>query len=169
VVYELARVEERVERVSASPDPGRRSLDPICRDGIFVARVAPRSDENSPRTAWKGADMTAPMAEQLDAVRMSWRLSAFTRLLLRLRIEGDGCFPFLATLGGFAVGGADIVGLEPSRPEGSAFRLREASAWFEQLRGRRLPVTSGGPWQLWSPEIAALRALPSAWLTNIKP
>jgi hypothetical protein len=168
LLYDSACVEELISRVRAAPELDSEALDPICRRGIFTARVGPRKEEASPYRAWKGADMTAPTSEQFDGVRMWWQMSAFTRVLLRLRVERDGYFPFLAAVAGFVVVGADIVGLEPARPEGTAFCLREPSTWFEVLRHARLPVTKGGPWQFWSPEIAAERALPSLWVTTIE-
>jgi hypothetical protein len=167
ILYESAHLEQLVARINDAPGPDAMTLDPICRGGIFTARVGPRREDASAWRAWAGADMTAPMPEQLDAVRMWWQMSAFTRVTLRVGIERDGYLPFLATVAGFVVVGADIVGLEPGRQEGTALRLREPSSWFEPLRQTRLPVTQGGPWQLWSPEIAAVRALPSLWLTTI--
>jgi hypothetical protein len=167
LLYDSARVDELISRVSAAPELDLDALDPICRRGIFAARVGPRREEGSPHRAWKGADMTAPSSEQLDGIRMWWQMSPFTRVLLKLRVERDGYFPFLATVAGFVVAGADIVGLEPWRPEGTAFCLREPSPWFEAFRHRRLPVTKGGPWQFWSPEIPAARALPSRQVTTI--
>jgi hypothetical protein len=167
LLYESERVEKLISRASALSGLDSCALDPICQRGIFTARVGPRKEEASTDRAWKGADMTAPMSDQLDGVRMWWQMSSFTRVMLKLKVEQDGYFPFLATVAGFVVVGADIVGLERARPEGTAFCLREPSSWFDTLRHARLPVTRGGPWQLWSPEIAAARALPSAWLTTI--
>jgi hypothetical protein len=167
LLYDSARVEELILRVNGSPELATDSIDPICRRGIFTGRVGPRREETSPFRAWKGADMTAPLSEQFDGVRMWWQLSPFTRVLLKLRVERDGYFPFLATVAGFVVVGADIVGVEPVRPQGTALCLREPSPWFEAFRHARLPVTKGGPWQFWSPEIAAARALPSLWVTTI--
>jgi hypothetical protein len=167
LLYDHARVEELVSRVGARPELDPGALDPICRRGVFTARVGPRREEASPYRAWKGADMTAPTSEQLDGVRLWWQLSTLTRVLLKSRVERDGYFPFLATVAGFVVVGADIVGLEPGRPEGTAFCLREPSPWFDTFRVARLPVTQGGPWQFWSPQIAAARALPSPWVTTI--
>jgi hypothetical protein len=167
LLYDSARVEELISRVDASPELGRDALNPIFTWGIFTARVGPRRAELSPYRTWKGADMTAPTSEQLDGARMWWQMSSLTRVLIKSRVQRDGFFPFLATVAGFVVVGADIVGLEPARPEGTAFLLGEPSAWFDTFRHARLPVTNGGPWQLWSPGPAEERAFPSPWVTTI--
>ena len=186
--YDAAQVHGLVERVRAcrALEEGATAewgLAPECREGIFVARVRPREPEVSTRRSWKGADMTAPTDEQLDAVRMWWRVATLTRIWFRFRIGRDGFVPFVATVGGFVTLGAEMIGLEsawlegePNRAEkrgryawslATAFTLRPAGAWFEPLRGGRLPVTHGGPWQLWSPELAEERAMPSPWVTTI--
>jgi hypothetical protein len=174
VLYESARVEELVALVGSAPEPDPRSLAPICRGGIFVARVGPRREESSPWRTWRGADMTAPMSEQLDAVRRWWHMSPYTRILFEARVERNGYLPFLVTVSGFVVLGADVVAIDPWRPEGTSFSLREPSRWFDPFRHSRLPVTQGGPWQLWSPEMAGARTAPALWghyvgLTTIAP
>jgi len=98
--------------------------------------------------------MTAPMSEQLDAVCRWWHISLYTQILFQAWVERDGYLPFLATVSGFVVVGADLIGIDPWCREGTSFRLREPSGWFDPFRHSRLPVTRGGPWQLWSPEMA---------------
>jgi hypothetical protein len=186
--YDTAQVYALVERARAcraleGASPAEWCLAQECREGIFVARVRPREAEVSNHRSWKGVDMTAPMGEQLDAVRMWWRVATLTKIWFRFRMRRDGFIPFVATVGGFVTLGAEMVGLESARIEAepkwgdqrdryawsvvTAFTLRPPGEWFEPLRGGRLPVTQGGPWQLWSPELAEERALPSPWVTTI--
>jgi hypothetical protein len=124
---------------------------------MFVGRIGPRSPDPGPGRTWRGADVSAPIREQLDAVSQPWALSPWKRVLLRSLIERDGFVPFLGALGGVVVVGGEIVGLgravtdTAGQPRGTAFDLREARDWFSEWQGRRLQLGDGGPWRIIGP------------------
>ncbi len=105
----------------------------------------------------------AQTQDHLDRLGQGWRMSAGWRGLLRAVAERGDRGGFLATLGGFVVAGADIVGAEWAGQEGLApgdpaashlltrFDLVEAGTWYDDWRGRYLPTGRGG---------AALRVWP---------
>ena len=65
--------------------------------------------------------------------------------------------PWVATLCGFVVFGAELVGFgEQVEPiPRTFFVLRPPGAWFDAIEGRRLPTRPGGrPWYLWTPPLA---------------
>lgn len=104
--------------------------------------------------------MTAPPGQQREAARKWWFLSAYTRLEIRLRVASEGFVPFVATVSGFVVLGADIAAVYAEaagsgrRTPRCEFELREPGAWFDVWQGRRLATGPGGPWRMWTPEDA---------------
>ncbi len=103
----------------------------------------------------------ATQQHQLDRLSVGWRMSPQWRALCRGMIELDRPpVGFLATMGGFVVAGADIVGAERAQgPDSSShlltrFDLRPPGEWYDDWRGRLLPTRAGG---------AALRVWPLGW------
>jgi hypothetical protein len=93
-------------------------------DGMFVGRVGPRKEvptaDRKPDTrTWQGADLSAPVEEQRDGVRMYWRIAPLSRLCMEQLVRRRGFVPFVATVSGFVVVGGDITGLEAG-PRGVA-------------------------------------------------
>lgn len=100
-----------------------------CPDGLFVSRRA--------------LDLTVPRHDQLATIDGGWGFSRWTAVLLQSRLARTGSFPLVATVAGFVLLGADIVGL--GRREGAwTLRLAEPGAWFEGVRHTRLPGLRGG-------------------------
>lgn len=137
-LYDRRRVRDLVDRV-AGPD----GHVPMARTETFVARTVPRTGD-------RGIDLSLPVPDQLDLVRRGWQLGPAVGMLVHARVERDGSMPFLATVSGFVVLGADIIGFDPAggttpsgRP-GCAFRLRPAGEWFDGLLGRMLDSGVGG-------------------------
>jgi hypothetical protein len=118
--------------------------------GTFVARVGPGRAEASELRNWRGADLTAPLAEQLAAVRMYWQVAPGTRLVLRHRVDRDGFVPFVATVSGFVAVTANIAGLAVDHERGVVLDLDRPGAWSERFRGHRLITRRGGPWTPWT-------------------
>ena len=74
-----------------------------------------------------------------------------TRALLAARIAAYGPLPWVATLCGHVVLGAEAVAVTTGTDH-LRFTLREPGQWFESVRDRVLPTTRGGrPWVLWTP------------------
>lgn len=62
---------------------------------------------------------------------------------MTFRIEAHGSLPFLATVSGLVVLGADIVGVR-----GPTLELTTPGAWFDRFQESRLLIGSGRPWAL---------------------
>ena len=140
VLYDADRVGElasgehrRIDRLEVE------ELPEACRRGMVVVRLTPRRPDPGPERAWQGADLLAPREEQLDAARMWFRMSPWTRVLIRHRAGtgGGAGVPFVATVGTLVVLGADITGVDAGYPRGAALRLAEPGEWFETWRGAR--------------------------------
>jgi hypothetical protein len=127
VLYEEECVTELAERPSISwPEVER-----LCPAGFFVSR------RNFPATS--------PRPEQLAALSNGWdAVSPWQWIAVHVQLEAYGSFPFVATIGGLVVLGADVVeargllGLE----------LRDPGPWFDGLEGRWFPTGQGRPWVL---------------------
>ena len=64
---------------------------------VFVARMAPRAaDPESSWRTWRGADVLAPRAEQVDAARAWWHLGERLYVLVRAVASAKG-MPFVVT------------------------------------------------------------------------
>jgi hypothetical protein len=123
--------EERVTELAERPSVSRPEVELLCPAGFFVSR------RNFPATS--------PRPEQLAALSNGWdAVSPWQWIAVRFQLEAYGSFPFVATIGGLVVLGADIVeargllGLE----------LRNPGAWFDGLEGRWFPTGQGRPWVL---------------------
>lgn len=76
-LYHADRVRAVVERAALDAEGV-----PWVATETFVGRVGPRTPDPGPGRSWRGADLTAPLGEQLDAVRQWWELSAWTQVLV---------------------------------------------------------------------------------------
>ena len=72
-------------------------------------------------------------------------MSPWRWVALGCQIDRLGRIPFVATVSGFVVLGADIVGLGP----GSELSLAEPGSWFDPVSDGRLPTGPGRPWFLY--------------------
>lgn len=169
-LYARAEVEEltRWPRVEA----GDRRVAEACRRGTFVARLGPRRPvlpaagrAQGRAEGWVGADVTAPMAEQLRAASGPWRISVLGCVVLAARVQQEGSVPFVATVGGFVVLAADLTGVR--RPGGPApgaggapppartrhqpavLTLSPPGGWARDWTGHRVVTGRGGPWAMW--------------------
>ncbi|WP_151081905.1 hypothetical protein [Nocardioides cynanchi] len=116
-------------------------LTEACPHGLFVARID-RSRPVDVTTGW------AALAEDLSTQPA---MPSLTRALLGARIAAYGPLPWVATLCGHVVLGAEAVAVAAGKDH-LQFTLREPGPWFGALRDRVLPTTRGGrPWVLWTP------------------
>ena len=146
--------EDRVDAVVAHALRPLGDLDPRCDRGMFVGRLGPRTPTpDDDWRAWRGADLTASVAEQLAAASGWWRMSSPTRVLLRARAEREGFVPFAGTVAGIAVVGGEVTDLSSAggpSPLSTRLELRPAGDWFAEVHGRQLWLGSaGGPWYGW--------------------
>ncbi len=127
VLYEAERVRDLAGRRTV----GYRELMDRCRAGFFVAR--------------RDVDVRLTREEQLARLRGGWgEVSPWAWLGVRLQIERQGSLPFLATVSGFVVLGADIIGLHSQ----SELVLGPAGGWYDEVAGCRFPTGPGRPWVL---------------------
>ena len=127
VLYEEARVAELAARPSIYwPDAAEWSPG-----GFFVSRRA--------------FPATGSRSEQLAALSGGWTsVSPWAWLLVALQLQRHGPFPFVATVGGLVVLGADIVEVRGF----STLELQEPGPWFDDVAGCWFPTGPGRPWVL---------------------
>jgi hypothetical protein len=109
--------------------------------------------------------------QQAATTRSGWYLTG--RVHQALRTRPSGRHPVVATLGGFLVFGADLVGTRlddgpftptRSRPHpSSTLDLEPPMYWWGDFEGSWLPINNGPTWTLWgaptsTPRIDSLRA-----------
>jgi hypothetical protein len=129
--------EARVRELAARPVLGWGAVigggtgDGACPQGIFVGR--------------RDLDLSRPLPTLDDPTLTDWEgLNPWAWVSMSFRIKSHGSFPFVTTVAGVVVIGADIVGLKG----GSRLTLADPGSWFERLRGVRLPTGPGRPWVL---------------------
>jgi hypothetical protein len=88
----------------------------------------------------------APWAEAAESLSDQPSLTAMSRALLAARIAGHGRLPWVATLFGFVLLGADAVGVwSDGERIRTAFDLEPPGAWFGAVEGSRLRTRRGRP------------------------
>jgi hypothetical protein len=126
-LYEHDRVLDLAQR-QGMPWSG---LAEQCPTGFFVSR--------------REFPATGSREEQLAALSGGWAsVSPWRWIAVSSQIDCHGSFPFVATIGGLVVLGADIVGVR-SRSE---LVLERPGSWFEAIEGRWFPTGPGRPWVL---------------------
>jgi hypothetical protein len=127
VLYEQARVTELAER----PTTQWSELDERCPAGIFVSRRA--------------FPVTGSRTDQLAALSGGWSgVCLWTWIVMAQQIQRHGHLPFVATVGGLVVLGADIVEARGL----SQLVLGPPGPWFEVMAQRWFPTGRGRPWVL---------------------
>ena len=105
-------------------------------------------------------------------------MPGLTAATLGVRVDVWLQVPWVATVSGFVVFGAELVGFgEQTEPiPRTFFVLRPPGAWFGAIEGRRLPTRPGGrPWYLWTPpacrqpdQVRPIRSAPTSSI-RLKP
>lgn len=138
VLYEAARVDDLAARglvpLDALPVD---ALPEDCRTGMMVVRLARRTD------------LRASRGDLLALISTGYRMSPWTRMLIRNRVATRRSVPLAATLGGFVVLGADITDVEHVGRREARLRLTDAGSWFETWRAGRFEAGRGSRWQWW--------------------
>jgi hypothetical protein len=110
--------------------------------GVYVARLS-RTTPLRVSEPWRGRARAVSAVPPMSA----WSLS-----LIGVQVSVWGRLPWVATLGGFVVVCADLVGLTPDEECGNRFQLEPPGPWHAAVEGRRWPTGRGGrPWYVWSP------------------
>jgi hypothetical protein len=113
-LYDPLRVDDLVGRASFA----QGDLPEVCPGGVLLDRRLTDRSPGIPLSPWTALGI------QLSLVRM-------------------GPFPYVATIGGFVVDGADFIGLTGGA--GGLYRLERAApgSWFDSFRGRRWAIGPG--------------------------
>lgn len=127
----------RVEHLVTWPTLEEAAIDAACPWGLFVGRRQPQRPVTSDG--------------QWGRAGVEWDMPAVTGAWIRICVDRHGFLPFVQTVGGFVVLGADIVDVRVvTHGDGGLQQrerrllLREPGAWFDALQHRRL-VTGAGP------------------------
>jgi hypothetical protein len=131
VLYDAGRVEGLTRWLRV------RDLDvaAACPDGLLVGRLAPH----------RRLDLTDTPDAQRRAIGEGWHPPRAARWLIHGRAALGVTMPFVATVSGFILLGADVAGIEPDGRGGRRLLLEEPGEWYDELRGRRWLAGRGGP------------------------
>lgn len=120
----------------------------LCPHGLYISRIA-RTTE---------VDVSATWPDLVDALALVPAIPTLTTALLEVQMTAWDGLPWVATLCGRVVLGAEAHGFKEHglQEQGASgrrsFDLRIPGDWFRAFEGRRLPTSRGGrPWYLWSP------------------
>ncbi len=138
--------EGQVRAVAERPLVEESVLPVLCPHGLYIARQ-PRSLTVDAGSRWE--DLTSA----LDGMP---RMPGLTAAVLSVRVRVAGRLPWVATICGFVLVGADLTGFREDRSGAgrvTSFALERPGEWFAAFDARRLPTTVGGrPWHLWTPD-----------------
>jgi hypothetical protein len=126
-LYDRARVLDLAERRSVR----WIDLDEPCPAGFFVSR--------------RDFPVAAERPDQLAALSGGWgAVCPWNWVAMAYQVGRYGSFPFIATIGGFVVLGADIV-----KTAGLCeLTLERPGSWFDTVEDSWLPTGPGRPWKL---------------------
>ena len=135
--------EEAVEELLAWPQLTGADLD---HDSPFIARATDRRLRQA--TTWQARG---------DVLARGWYIPPLLRVWIRTRTTPPLRYPFLGTVAGFVVFGAEITdmtyGAEEERPmrrePQTVFGFEPPGEWFARFERHRLPTGPGHPWILW--------------------
>jgi hypothetical protein len=135
VLYDHARVEELARRPvvawSEVCELGLTGEVGVGMPGFFVSR--------------REFPATGSRADQLESLGRGWgSVCPWSWVAMSLQIKRYGSFPFLATIGGLVVLGAEIVETRGL----SELVLESPGPWFDALEGGWFPTGPGRPWVL---------------------
>jgi len=123
--------EDRVQALARRDVLTWPEVEDRCPAGFFVSR--------------REFPALAPRDEQLAALAGGWgEVSPWTWLVAHFQIERHGSLPFIATIGGLVVVGAEITGKRGA----SEFVLQEPGPWFDGMAGCWFATGPGRPWVL---------------------
>ncbi len=127
--------EERVRKLCDWPTVDEDVVATACPRGLIVARLGPH----------RRLDLTDSPAEQRRSISDQWHAPRAPRLLTFGRSVLGISTPFVATVSGYVVLGAEVTAMEPDGRGGCRLHLAEPGEWYDALRGHRWLPGRGGP------------------------
>jgi hypothetical protein len=131
VLYDEARVRE----LCGWPTVDEDAVAGACPRGLIIGRLGPH----------RRLDLTEGPAAQRRSIRDGWRPPRAPRLLTFGRSRLGISTPFVATVSGYVVLGAEVTAMEPDGRGDCRLHLVEPGEWYDALRGRRWFPGRGGP------------------------
>ena len=128
VLYDSARVDELVGRPPVSPGALARE----CPGGLFVDRRV---------VDVRRLEVVGSAA--VESVDLGWLSGA----IFAINVRRDP-LPYVATVCGFVVLGAEIIDIRPDGGGRHHLQLAPPGAWFEAWRGRRWRTGPGRAWSV---------------------
>jgi len=135
--YDEARVRDLTQR----PAVDQEELADLCPWGIHVTRLSRR----------RAIDLSRPWAEQAAEVAAQPPLPLMTAALLGVRISVNGGLPWVVTVSGLVVFGADTSGWDRREDGSVVYDLEPPGTWFEALDRRWFAFGPGRHWFFWDP------------------
>jgi hypothetical protein len=137
--------EEPVRELADRPWLDEPAQDEACPRGVYLARLARGTQ----------LDLTRPWPEITAQVVRMPPMPAMTTALLGVSVHAaGGRLPWVATLHGFVVHGADLTGFDTEDADDRRFLLEPPGAWFDTWRHRRVAARRGGrPWVIRRPRV----------------
>ena len=138
LLYREPRVWDLVVRPMFGCDEPEHALDPAA----LVIRSGPRQLDEGSGCGWSGVDLTAPLDEQLEAVRRTRPMSIAMYATAVIARQVHGSIPFVVTVSSFVAVGAEVVAIDVTGGR-TQLTLQPPGPWFDQLRGARLDSGPG--------------------------
>jgi hypothetical protein len=134
---------DRVHDLAARPAVDLGRLAHTCPCGLYVARL----DRASPLS------VSASWADQARVAAAQPPLPPLTRASINVRIGAWGPLPWLATISGLVVFGAQAEGAHTEASGRTRFQLAPPGAWFDAVADRWFPTGRGRHWVMWLPPL----------------
>jgi hypothetical protein len=137
--------ERAVRALAMRPLVDSEVLHAACPHGLYLTRLE-RARRLDTTTGW------ASLADQLS---VQPPMPSLTRALLSAQITVYETLPWVATLCGYVVLGADATRVDAAPDGSTVFELMPPSAWFDPVAERVFASSRGGrPWVVWRPRQA---------------
>jgi hypothetical protein len=143
---------EHVGALADRPWLEDHAQEEACPLGVYIGRLA-RTVE---------IDLTRPWPEVTARIDRRPTMPTMTAALLEASVTAaGGRLPWVATLHGFVVHGADLTGFDVAEDARTRFRLEQPGPWFDAWRQHRITVRPGDrPWRVRRPRVPGSGARP---------
>jgi hypothetical protein len=137
----VAYDQDMVLDLATRPWVDENALAEACPWGVHIARLGRD----------RSLDVTLPWEELADRVAHQRALPPMTATLLGVRMKISEGLPWVATVSGYVVFGAETTGWQPLGDGAVRFALRPPGAWFRIVERRWFAFGPGRHWFFWDP------------------